>query len=133
MRTSRALTVSGVGVGVGASQKEGIFWGEKKLKKKRKKNFGDPPENLETPQKIWRPPPENVEPPPKIWRPLWKFGEQPLPPPVDRILDTRFWKYYLGPTSLRPVINSTVKQNLIWGNKNKSRTGLLGYAVSVFF
>ena len=28
----------------------------------------------------------------------------PPPPPVDRILDTRFWKYYLGPTSLRPVI-----------------------------
>ena len=24
-------------------------------------------------------------------------------PPVDRILDTRLWKYYLGPTSLRPV------------------------------
>ena len=28
-----------------------------------------------------------------------------LPPPVDRILDTHLWKYYLGPTSLRPVIN----------------------------
>ena len=25
-------------------------------------------------------------------------------PPVDRILDTRLWKYYLGLTSLRPVI-----------------------------
>ena len=25
------------------------------------------------------------------------------PPPVDRILGTRLWKYYLGPTSLRPV------------------------------
>ena len=24
-------------------------------------------------------------------------------PPMDRILDTRLWKYYLGPTSLRPV------------------------------
>ena len=24
-------------------------------------------------------------------------------PPVDRILDTRFWKYYLAPTSLRAV------------------------------
>ena len=24
-------------------------------------------------------------------------------PPVDRILDTRLWKYYLGPTSLWPV------------------------------
>ena len=28
---------------------------------------------------------------------------QTPPPPVDRILDTRLWKYYLGPTSLRPV------------------------------
>ena len=26
------------------------------------------------------------------------------PPPMDRILDTRFWKYYLAPTSLRAVI-----------------------------
>ena len=25
-------------------------------------------------------------------------------PPVDRIVDTRFWKYYLAPTSLRAVI-----------------------------
>ena len=24
-------------------------------------------------------------------------------PPVDRILDTRFWKYYLAPTSLRAI------------------------------
>ena len=28
------------------------------------------------------------------------------PPPVDRILDTRFWKYYLAPTSLRAVKSS---------------------------
>ena len=27
------------------------------------------------------------------------------PPPPDRILDTRLWKYYLAPTSLRAVIN----------------------------
>ena len=27
------------------------------------------------------------------------------PPPVDRILDTRFWKYYLAPTLLRAVKN----------------------------
>ena len=27
-------------------------------------------------------------------------------PPVDRILDTRLWKYYLGPTSLRPVMTT---------------------------
>ena len=31
--------------------------------------------------------------------------EADTPPPVDRILDTRFWKYYLGQTSLRPVIS----------------------------
>ena len=30
-----------------------------------------------------------------------------LPPSVDRILDTRLWKYYLGPTSLRPVTRDT--------------------------
>ena len=29
--------------------------------------------------------------------------QTPSPHPVDRILDTRLWKYYLGPTSLRPV------------------------------
>ena len=28
------------------------------------------------------------------------------PPPVDTILDTRFWKYYLTPTSLRAVIKT---------------------------
>ena len=27
-------------------------------------------------------------------------------PPLDRILDTRYWKYYLAPTSLRAVIIS---------------------------
>ena len=37
------------------------------------------------------------------------------PPPVDRILDTRLWKYYLGPTSLRPVtINVRKITYLIW-------------------
>ena len=30
------------------------------------------------------------------------WGRHP-PPHVDRFLDTRLWKYYLGPTSLRPV------------------------------
>ena len=30
------------------------------------------------------------------------------PLPVDRILDTRFWKYYLAPTSLRAVITQAV-------------------------
>ena len=34
------------------------------------------------------------------------------PPPVERIFDTRLWKYYLGPTSLRPVMN-TVKALLL--------------------
>ena len=29
-------------------------------------------------------------------------------PPVDRILDTRFWKYNLAPTSLRAVITSAI-------------------------
>ena len=41
------------------------------------------------------------------------------PPPVDRILDTHLWKYYLGPTSLRPV-NSSLTNFLqvrkLWGN-----------------
>ena len=31
------------------------------------------------------------------------------PRPVDRILDTRFWKYYLVPTSLRAVITGNIK------------------------
>ena len=34
--------------------------------------------------------------------PSMHWGRHP-PPPVDRILDTRLWKYYLGPTSLRSV------------------------------
>ena len=32
--------------------------------------------------------------PPRVW--AWR-------PPVDRIVDTRFWKDYLAPTSLRAV------------------------------
>ena len=63
MRTGRALTVSGGGVG--ASQKNFLGGGE--LKKKGKK-IGDPPETLETPPKNWRPP-EKLE---------------TTPPPVDR-------------------------------------------------
>ena len=68
MRTGRALTVSGEGGG-GWCIPEEIFWGKRNWKK-RKKNFGDPqnlenpPENLETPLKIWRTPPENLEEPP---------------------------------------------------------------------
>ena len=38
--------------------------------------------------------------------PSMQWGRHLLP--VDRILDTRFWKYYLAPTSLRAVkINKT--------------------------
>ena len=29
--------------------------------------------------------------------PAWSGGVPAHPPPVDRILDTRFWKYYLAP------------------------------------
>ena len=62
-----------------------------------KKNFRfSPPENLEQ-----TPPPENLEQTPP--RDLTHTTPHP---PVDRILDTRFWKYYLGPTSLRPVITT---------------------------
>ena len=65
MRTGRALTVSGGG-GWRVCIPEEIFWGENKLKKKRKKNFRTPPENLgQTP------------PPPKIW-------VRHPPPRVDR-------------------------------------------------
>ena len=35
-------------------------------------------------------------------------------PPVDRILDTRFWKYYLAPTSLRAVKNQVAKDSLYY-------------------
>ena len=38
-------------------------------------------------------------------------------PPVDRILDTRFWKYYLAPTSLRAVMKTheaAKKENANW-------------------
>ena len=40
-------------------------------------------------------------------------------PPVDRILDTRLWKYYLGPTSLWPVKNLRMFNNskvIFWGD-----------------
>ena len=39
-----------------------------------------------------------------IWGGVSQHALRQTPsPPVDRILDTRLWKYYLGPTSLRPV------------------------------
>ena len=34
----------------------------------------------------------------------WVYLPGGTPPPVNRILDTRYWKYYLAPTSLRAVI-----------------------------
>ena len=94
MRTGRALTVSG-----GASQKN--FFGGKKLKNKK---IGEPPlpKNVETTGD--HPPPEKLETPlPKKFEPPRKIGD---PPSVN----TRLWKYYLGPTSLRPVINFSVTE-----------------------
>ena len=35
--------------------------------------------------------------------------------PLDRILDTRYWKYYLGPTSLRAV---NIQMDFIIKNNN---------------
>ena len=95
MRTGRSLTVLG--------KFENLETPPKKI--------GDPPKIWRTPRKIGddtppnlENPPENLENPPKIWRPPRKIWDPPPPPPtVDRILDTRFWKYFLGPTSLRPV------------------------------
>ena len=48
----------------------------------------------------WRPPQPDPQPPPWVW--AWRPPGQT--PPVNRILDRRFWKYYLAPTSLRVVI-----------------------------
>ena len=49
--------------------------------------------------------------------PPWKCHACPPPCPhphtVDRILDTRFWKYYLAPTSLRAVISGTSNHLLL--------------------
>ena len=41
------------------------------------------------------PPPPDLTTSPWVW--AWR-------PPLDRILDTRFWKYYLAPTPLRATI-----------------------------
>ena len=68
---------------------------------------GDPPGvGLETPSG------QTPQLPPWVWawRPARHAGIPPvmhagIPPPlVNRILDTRFWKYYLAPTSLRAVM-----------------------------
>ena len=60
--------------------------------------------------------PTNKLPPPpqKISDPPENLEQTPPPPPVDRILDTRFWKYYLGPTSLRPVMTRRMFSGLMW-------------------
>ena len=109
MSTWRALTVSWGG-GVGASHKE-FFW-EKRNWKKKKKNLEELlPKKLGTP-KNWRPPeigkpfppPRNIgDTPPKNWR---HPRDQTTTPALNRNLDTRLWKYYLGPTSLRLVIST---------------------------
>ena len=90
MRTGRALTVWGGGWLV---YPRIIFGGGKEIEKKKKKKFGDPPRKLETP-------PENfthTHTPPS---PPRKFQNPPPPPPPRGQTHT----YYLGPTSLRPVI-----------------------------
>ena len=46
----------------------------------------------------------------------FRGGGSPETPPVGRILDTRLWKYYLGPTSLRPVKKWTGDSSLILVN-----------------
>ena len=59
-----------------------------------------PPENLEEP-----PPKKFGRTPPKNWRPPGtRF------PPVNRILDTRLWKYYLGQNFVSAGKNVAVKK-----------------------
>ena len=85
MRTSRALTVSGGG---GAwCIPEGIFWGEKKLKKKMKKKE----------KKIWRLPLKigNTPPPRKI-------GDPPHPPPKKFGDPSKIWR----PPGLDPPLEN---------------------------
>ena len=94
MRTGHALTVSGE-MGGGWCIPEEIL-GEKNWKKRRKKKFGDPLKNWRTPPEKLETPSEKLETHPKNWRPT-----RDQTPPLWT--DTRLWKYYLGPTSLRPV------------------------------
>ena len=47
-----------------------------------------------------------------------------LPPLVDRILDTRLWKYYLGPTSLRPV--KTLAKSYLWSTCVEVAISIMG-------
>ena len=59
---------------------------------------GDPPGQTHQPPPgcgPGDPPSQTPQPLPWVW--AWR------PSPVDRILDTRFWKYYLAPTSLLAV------------------------------
>ena len=49
-------------------------------------------------------------------------------PPVDRIVDTRFWKYYLAPTSLRAVKTTLqVYENIRHWRKEENACILLYY------
>ena len=78
-------------------------------RKKKKKKFGAP-QKIGDPLKNWRPP-KKLETPQKIGDPPGQTpppGPDHPPPTVNRILDTRLWKYYLGPTSLRPLIRLCV-------------------------
>ena len=128
------------------------FFGGKKLEKKfeLRKKFQlkkfelkkielTPPQKLETSRKIgdpplkrWRPP-KKLETPRKIGDPRdqttpRKIGEPPrdqTTPPVNRILDTRLWKYYLGPTSLRPVIIRSRFQHSEFSEWNEDKAKIL--------
>ena len=63
---------------------------------------------LETPPK----PDPSTFPRVWAWRPAMHAG---IPcPPVNRFLDTRFWKYYLAPTSLRAVKTRLQWKSLLW-------------------
>ena len=56
----------------------------------------------------------------------------PPHPPMDRILDTRFWKYYLAPTSLR-VVNISGLRNLEEHYEHKSDILVFEHVISSFF
>ena len=127
MRTGRSLTICLTLLpGGGVSPKKAEI---KKIPPKKKigspplppQNWR-PPEKLETPPKIGDPLGPDPPPPRKNWRPprpdsppstdlQGMLGYPPTPDwparhagiPTPLWTDTRLWKYYLGPTSLRPV------------------------------
>ena len=92
MRTGRTLTI--LGGGIGASQKD-FFW-EKKLKKK-KKHFWRPPKNLETPPKFGETPQNLEEPPQNLENPPPKFGGTPPgpDPPLKILRNHPLWTEFL--------------------------------------